>query len=246
MPRASPARRLNARTSTQTRRRQSAGDPNQKQRRSHHGSGKWNILGVVEHGAVPGAAHRKRSCSDQAGTRPRDQSRRRRASCDPGDPRHRAQNMAQFEGMERNDLGDRHGDDVEQAAIEVEILKGEQVASCKSAPVIVDDQFAVMVLHTLVVGNRVVPEGEQRDNRQRREEREGQEIVRIGPGDAPSDSVRQPAALRDRGRRRRLRARVSTANDQGSDFISAIAQTGLRQRAGIASDAGSIASCTSA
>ena len=83
-----------------TRRRQCARDADEKQRRSHHRGGERNVLGVVEHGAIPGAAQRQGHRRDQARARSRDQSCGRGAGGYPANPRHRAEDMTQIVGIE--------------------------------------------------------------------------------------------------------------------------------------------------
>ena len=74
---------------------------------------------------------------------------------------------------------DRH--DVEQPAVEIEILVAEHRAVGEAAGVIGQDQFAVAVLDLFVVGDRVVAKGQQRDREQRRDQQPRRDIERIVP-----------------------------------------------------------------
>ena len=103
------------------RQRHLAKDADEKQRCRRHGGGERNVLGVVEHGAVPCAANCKGHSRDQTRARTRNQSRRRCAGGYPANPRHGAKDMTQFVGISRNDIGERHDNNVEQSAVEVKI-----------------------------------------------------------------------------------------------------------------------------
>ena len=161
------------------RRRQRAREADEKERRRHHRGGKGNVLGVVEHRAIPGAAQAQGECRDQARARTRNQPRGRGGSRDAADPRDRAENMAQRVGIDRNDLGEADRDHVEQAAIEIEVLVGEEIAVGKAAAVIGDDQLAIVVLHAFIVGDRVVAEGEQRDDCDGGQQQAGGDVIGV-------------------------------------------------------------------
>ena len=119
---------------------------------------------MVEHGAVPRAAKCEGDRRNQARARARNQSRDRGTGGDAANPQQGAEDVTQLVGIDRNDMSERHGDDVEQAAVEVEIFEGEEIANPESTLVIRDDQLAIAMLHGLIVGDRVVLEGEQRDD----------------------------------------------------------------------------------
>ena len=68
-------------------------DADQEQRRPHHRGGKWNVLGMVERGAVPGPADAQPDCGEEGRTRASDQSRRRRRRTDPANADQRTQDV---------------------------------------------------------------------------------------------------------------------------------------------------------
>ena len=202
MPSAAPASRPNAATSP------ARGDGSARAIRirnsvapDHRGC-KRNVLGVVEHGAVPRAAGAERDRGDQGGARTRDQPRRCRRGADPADADQRAQDMAQVIGIDRNEMAEQDGGDIEQAAIEIQVLEVEDAEIVKAAGVVGDDQFAVVMLDAFIVGDRVVLEGAQRDHDQRGDQRDGGDI----PGVAAREPSYRPAPRRlpRRLRRRRL------------------------------------------
>ena len=75
--------------------------------RADHRRGERNVLGVVEHRAVPRAAKRQADRRDQARARARDQSRGRRGGADPSDTDQRAQDVTQIVRIDRNELTKR-------------------------------------------------------------------------------------------------------------------------------------------
>ncbi len=70
---------------------------------------------------------------DQARARTRDQSRRRRSGADPADADQRAQDMAQIVRIDRDQMTEGDGNDVEQAAIEIKVLEAEDALVRKAA-----------------------------------------------------------------------------------------------------------------
>src|SRR5438477_216101 len=72
--------------------------------------------------------------------------------------------MAQIIWIEEDQMTKGHGNDVEQAAVEIKVLKIEYALIAEPARIISDDQFAIVVLHAFVVGDRIVPEGAQHED----------------------------------------------------------------------------------
>ncbi len=143
------------------------------------------------------APHRlKRERRDQARARTRNQSRGGGGRRDAADPRDRAENVAQRVGIDRNELGEADRDHIEQAAIEIEVLVGEEIAVGETAAVIGDDQLAVMVLHALIVGDRVVAEGEQRDRRDGCQQQAGGDVIGVRRDSRTHRPPRAAAQLR--------------------------------------------------
>ena len=156
---------------------------------------------------APQSAQRDRG--DQARARTRDQSRGRRSGADPADAHHRAEDMTQIIGIDRDQMAEGDGDDVEQAAIEIKVFEGEDALVPEAAAIIGDDQFAVVMLHAFIVGDRVVLEGAQRDDDERGDQRDGGDITgveardrsyRLAPGQGLLRNARKalPGQLRRR------------------------------------------------
>ena len=152
-------------------------DADQEQRRADHRGGEGNVLGVVEHGAVPRAADAQAGRGDQARARTRDQARGRRSGADPADADQRAQDMAQIIRIDRDQMAEGDGNDIEQPAIEKKVLEAEYALVPEAAGIIGDDQLAVMMLNRLIVGDRVVLEGTQRDDNERGDKDERGAII---------------------------------------------------------------------
>ena len=109
----------------QARPRQIAGRPQQKVERAHHRGGERNVLGVVEHRAEPRAADRERDGGEKARARARDQPRGGPDRGDAADADQGAEQVPDHENVERQDAAEQDRDDVEQPAIEIEVLVGE-------------------------------------------------------------------------------------------------------------------------
>jgi hypothetical protein len=140
----------------QARTRQRARRAQQKIARADHRGGKWDVLGVVEHRAVPGPAQRERQGRKHARARSADHARGRPGRRDAADANQHAEPMPDHVNVGRQDISDQHGNDVEQPAVEIEVAEIEQRPIGKSAGVIGDDELAVAMLHFFVVGNGVV------------------------------------------------------------------------------------------
>ena len=70
----------------------------------------------------------------------------------------RAEQVTDVVDVERQQVCEEHGDDVEETAVEVEIAEVEHRAVGKPALVVGDDQFAVLLLQALVIRDCVFPE----------------------------------------------------------------------------------------
>lgn len=75
--------------------------------------------------------------------------------------------MAQLVLVDRQDLRKAEGGDVEQSAVEIEIVEFEQRLVREAAFVIGDDQLAIAMLHAFVVRNRVILKGPDGDGDKR-------------------------------------------------------------------------------
>jgi hypothetical protein len=160
--------------------RQVARHVQQKIRRSYHGGSERNVLGVVEHPAKPRPANRQRQRGEHARAGARDQPRRRPCRANAADADHDAKQMADDVDIRRHDTADQNRRDVEQPAVEIEILVGEDAAVFEPAGVVAQDQLAVAVLNLFVVGNCVVAKRQQRGRKQARDQQHRDGIERIG------------------------------------------------------------------
>ena len=159
--------------------RQFAADQQQEPKRPHHGRGKRDVLGVVEHRAVPGAAHRKRGAAKSPARGPAMAARCRPHRGDAADAGKRRQQMPDLVKIERKELLEADRDHVKQAAIQIEIPEMKQRLVDKAARVIGDDHLAVTLLHFLVIGDGVVAEGENDEDNQRAEQQQRRDVVTV-------------------------------------------------------------------
>ena len=72
--------------------------------------------------------------------------------------------MAQIIGIDRDQMTEDDGNDVEQAAVEIEVLKAEDALVRQAAGIIGNDQLAVALLHLFIIGDGVILEGAKRDD----------------------------------------------------------------------------------
>ena len=106
---------------------------------------------MIEHPAVPNAANSQRDTRHQSGARPGNHSGGgpgRYHAADAGDGAH---NMANVVKIERQNMREQGGDNVEQPAVEIKIAEIKNRSVGKTAAVIGDDQVAVMLLEAFVV-----------------------------------------------------------------------------------------------
>ena len=102
--------------------RQFAADPHQEVNPSHHGGGERDVLGVIEHRAVPRAAQRDRERGQERGARAADGARRGPGRDNAADAGQRREQVADRVGRRAGaDLCKPNGDEIEQAAIEIKI-----------------------------------------------------------------------------------------------------------------------------
>ena len=85
--------------------------------------------------------------------------------------------MTQIVGIDREQMAQGDGNDVEQAAIKIKVIEMKYAEVTKPAHVVGDDQLAVMVLNTLVVGDRVIPEGAERDDDECRYQNASHDVI---------------------------------------------------------------------
>jgi hypothetical protein len=98
--------------------------------------------------------------------------------------------MAQIVGIDREQMTEADGNDIEHAAIEIKILEAEEALVPEAARIVGDDQFAVVMLHSFIVGDRIALVGQQRDEHERRQEHDGGDIMGLEARD-PSYRVSQ-------------------------------------------------------
>jgi hypothetical protein len=109
-----------------TRARQFAADQHQKVEPAHHRGGKRNVLGVIEHRAVPGTAHRKRRRGKEARAGPSNGSRHRPDGGNAAEAGQRRQQVPDLVGIERNELLEADRNEIEEAAVQIKIAKMKQ------------------------------------------------------------------------------------------------------------------------
>ena len=97
-------------------------------------------------------------------------------------------------GVERDDLFQPDRGDIEQTAVEIEILEMKHRVVGKSARVIAEDQLAVTLLHLLVIGDRIIAEGAGDENNERREEQRCRQVMTISAREPRPKSTRQTRA----------------------------------------------------
>ena len=94
---------------------------------------------MVEYRAIPRAAQCQANCGDEARTRTRDKPRGGRSRADPANANQRAQDMTEVVRIDRDQMSDGDGDDVEQATVEIKILEAEETLILEAAGIIPDD-----------------------------------------------------------------------------------------------------------
>src|SRR5665811_1261281 len=109
----------------------------------------------------------------------RDRPRGGRGGADPADADQRTQDMAQIKGIDRDQMAEGDGNDIEQPAIEKKVLEAEYALVPEPAGIIGDDQLAVMMLNAFIVGNRIILEGAQRDDHEPGDKDNGGEIISV-------------------------------------------------------------------
>src|SRR5450631_2028364 len=132
--------------------------------------------------------------------------------------------MTQIVGISGNDVGERHGSDIEQSAVEVEILESKQVANAESAPVILDDQFAIVMLHAFIVGNRVILEGAQHDDNERSDQRDGGDITGVEARDRSYYPAPGQGVLRNAGKALSGQLRFGLGHPAPSNLMRRLSQ----------------------
>jgi len=80
-------------------------------------------------------------------------------------------------------MAEDYGNDIEKAAIEIEILKAEDVLIAEPAGIIVDYQLAVVMLHAFVIRDGIVAERVQCDHNEGREKKCGSEVKAVERSD---------------------------------------------------------------
>jgi hypothetical protein len=132
--------------------------------------GERDVLGVVEYRPEPRPADRQRGGGQKAGARTRDQPRRGPGGYDAADADDSAQQMADGEDVGRQDPRQQNRNDVEQPAIEKQILVFKHRPVGQAAGVIGQDQFAIAMLDLFIVGDCVIAERCQRGHQQGRDQ----------------------------------------------------------------------------
>ena len=94
-------------------------------------------------------------------------------------------------GVERDDLFQPDRGDIEQTAVEIEILEMKHRLVGKSARVVAEDQLAVTLLHLLIIGDRIIAEGAGDENDERSEKQRRRQIMTINTREPRRKSTRQ-------------------------------------------------------
>jgi hypothetical protein len=87
--------------------------------------------------------------------------------------------MPQLVDIERHRLCQQGRCNIEQAAVKIQILKIEQRPVGEAARIIGNDQFAISLLHTLIVADRIFTMTEHHDDGKRRQQKHRGHIERI-------------------------------------------------------------------
>ena len=146
---------------------------------------------MIEHRAVPGAAHRKRDRRKQSRARTANGTRRRPDRGNAADAGQCRQQMSNGVWVERKNFLKPDGDKVEQAAVEIEIPEMKDRLIGEAAGIIANNQLAVALLHLLVVRDAVVAEREGDEADQRKENERRREIVSVHARNPPAGFTRQ-------------------------------------------------------
>jgi hypothetical protein len=126
---------------------------------------------VVKHRAIPDAASRK--C--QGGKEPRACTANGACGGPGGDNAADAdqpgKQVADGVGIKRQDTLQADRQHIEEASVQIEVLEMEHGLVGKPACIVSDDEFAVLLLHFLIIGDRIIAEGESDQNDKYRKER---------------------------------------------------------------------------
>ena len=136
---------------------------------------------MVEHRAVPDPAYRERRRCKETRARSADGPRGGPGRADSADADQSRNCVADGVSIERKDLFESDRNQIEQAAIEVEVLEMEHRLIGKPARVIGDDELAVALLDFLIVGDRVIAKGEGHEDDERAKERRRRQVVTLQP-----------------------------------------------------------------
>ena len=160
----------------QRRRRQPVSQPDREVGRPRHRGGERDVLGIVEHLPVPVGRDRQHDRREQCDARAAHDAAQLPAADHPD---HADKAVDEVPGLidaeRRYQVGER-GDRVEQPAIQIEIGKRQSAvirAACGIPP---QDQVAISVLHLLVEGDAVMPEGQKDGGGQSSEQYPGKPI----------------------------------------------------------------------
>ena len=159
--------------------RQLASKMDQDIKRPHHGGGEGNILGMGEHGAVPNSTYRECRRRQKSRARPSDGASGSPYGADAANPGQRRNQVADGVSVERNDFLQSVRNHVEQASVKIEIPEVEQCLIGKSARVIGDNQFTIALLHFLIIGDRIIAEGEGHNCDKRSEQCRRREVAAV-------------------------------------------------------------------
>jgi hypothetical protein len=123
--------------------------------------------------------------------------RRRPRSGDAADAGHRGQQVANGVGVERQELLQPDGDEIEQAAVETKIAEMKQRLVGKAGGIVGDDHLAVALLYFLVVRDRVVLEGEKYECHERGEEQPRRQVEFVHARELTQQGETRPAVRFD-------------------------------------------------
>ena len=130
-------------------------------------------------------------------------------------------------GVERDDLFQPDRGDIEQTAVEIEILEMKHRLVGKSARVVAEDQLAVTLLHLLIIGDRIIAEGAGDENDERSEKQCRRQIMTINAREPRRKSTRQTREAVGGAQTSGERARRSAPSTYASVCVICLPRPGI-------------------
>ena len=154
---------------SERRARQAGDQPARQIQRPGHPGRERDIFGVVEHRPVVGGAEHEKHDGQQAGARPGEEPRQTPGGDDAENTERGAEQVTRLEVRKRRERRDRRGDQIEQAAVKIEIAVAESPSIGQSREVEVEEEPAISVLDFFVGGDAVVAKRDGDDANERDE-----------------------------------------------------------------------------